>query len=101
MFTVGSLAAPKVPIVTTGPPPLMIVLPAPEPRIVTLTSTVIPPAYVPGATVMTSPLAAAATAGASCVYAHPCGQTVNVDAEAALAKMNTTPLAEISAVATT
>jgi hypothetical protein len=50
---------------------------------------------------MTSPLAAAATAGASCAYGHPCGQTVNVDAEAAPMEMNTTALAHNSTGATT
>src|SRR5216684_1951603 len=35
--TVGSLAAPKVPIVRTGPPPLMIVRPGPAPVRLTLT----------------------------------------------------------------
>ena len=44
MTTVGSVAAPNVPMVMTGPPPLMIVRPAPAPMSLTLTSTVIPPA---------------------------------------------------------
>src|SRR6266849_617319 len=42
--TVGSLAAKIWPIVMTGPPPLMIVLPAPAPIRLALTSTVKPPA---------------------------------------------------------
>src|SRR5262249_62149743 len=42
--TVGSLEAPKVPIVITGPPPLMTVLPAPAPASLTLTLIVKPPA---------------------------------------------------------
>src|SRR5215467_8872019 len=41
--TVGSVVAPKDPIVITGPPPLMAVEPAPAPTIFTLTPIVKPP----------------------------------------------------------
>jgi hypothetical protein len=41
--TVGSTTAPNSPIVTTGPPPLMIVRLAPAPTSLTLTSIVTPP----------------------------------------------------------
>src|SRR5262245_40377398 len=82
METVGSDEAPYSPIVTTGPPPLMTVLLAPAPTSLTLTSTVNPPSYVPGPILIVSPLWAAASAGASCVYAQPLGQTVRVAAEA-------------------
>src|SRR5262245_48009941 len=60
--TVGSSEAPNSPIVSTGPPPLMIVWPAPAPTSLTLTSIVTPPANVPGSTAMVSPPCAASTA---------------------------------------
>src|SRR6516165_85151 len=60
--TVGSVDAPKTPIVSTEPPPRSTVEPAPAPVIFTLTSIVTPPAYVPGAMVIVSPLRAAPTA---------------------------------------
>src|SRR5215831_7291920 len=82
MDTVGSLNAPNVPIVSTGPPPRMVVNPAPAPTTSTLASIVTPPAYVPGPIRIVSPLCAAATAGASCVYGQPLGQTFSVAAEA-------------------
>ena len=50
------------PIVTTGPPPLMIVFADPAPIRLTLTSIVTPPANVPGAIVIVSPSWAASTA---------------------------------------
>jgi hypothetical protein len=62
--TVGSLAAPKVPIVITGPPPLMIVEPAPAPTSCRRLSIVKPPSYVPAPTWIVSPGLAAAIAGA-------------------------------------
>src|SRR2546422_9080285 len=74
--TVGSLAASKVPIVITGPPPLMIVRPGPAPTSLTLVSIVKPPLYVPGAIEIVSPLFAAASADAIWLKAHPLGQTV-------------------------
>jgi hypothetical protein len=60
--TVGSVEALKAPIVSTGPPPSMIVPLAPAPLIVTLTSIVTPPAYVPGKIMIVSPSLAALTA---------------------------------------
>ena len=71
IVTVGSLTAPATPIVSTGPPPLMMVASGPAPTSLTLTSIVTPPAYVPGPIVTVSPLWAAARAGASCVYGQP------------------------------
>ena len=44
IVTVGSLAAPATPIVSTGPPPLMMVAAGPAPTSLTLTSMVTPPA---------------------------------------------------------
>ena len=48
--TVGSLVALNVPIVITGPPPLMVVEVAPAPARFKLLSIVRPPLYVPLAT---------------------------------------------------
>src|SRR5947209_4003079 len=45
--TVGSLDAPRVPMVSTEPPPLMIVTLGPAPTRLTLLSIVMPPAKVP------------------------------------------------------
>src|SRR5437868_122851 len=69
--TAGSLEAPKAPIVSTGPPPLMMVEPAPAPTMSRLTSIVTPPAYVPGPLRIVSPLCAPASAGASSLYGQP------------------------------
>src|SRR5712691_9536750 len=80
--TVGSLEAPKVPIVRTGPPPLMIVWAEPAPASLTLLSIVKPPSYVPAAIAIVSPLCAAASAGAIWLNAQPLGQTVRVAADA-------------------
>src|SRR5437868_3106541 len=55
--------APATPIVSTGPPPRIVVRPAPEPTTVTLLSSVTPPAYVPGAIRIVSPSTAASKAG--------------------------------------
>jgi hypothetical protein len=60
--TVGSSEAPNSPTVSTGPPPLMIVRPAPAPTSLMLTSIVAPPANVPGATAIVSPSCAASAA---------------------------------------
>src|SRR5205809_558177 len=60
----------------------MIVRPGPAPAIVTLTSIVTPPLYVPGPIEIVSPLFAAASAGAIWLKAHPLGQTVKVAADA-------------------
>jgi hypothetical protein len=78
--TVGSVVAPKDPIVITGPQPRMTVEPALAPTIWMLTPTVKPPRYVPAATWIVSPLWAAATASAICEYGQPLGQTVSVAA---------------------
>src|SRR6266567_5052781 len=64
--TIGSVVAPKDPIVITGPPPLMAVETAPAPTIFTLTPIVKPPRYVPAATWIVSPLWAAAIASDIC-----------------------------------
>ena len=61
---VGSLEAPNVPIVSTGPPPLIVVRPDPAPRSLTFLSIVKPPAYVPVPIEIVSPFFAAASAGA-------------------------------------
>src|SRR3954469_7512767 len=82
IVTVGSLAAPATPIVSTGPPPLIVVELGPAPTILTLTSIVTPPAYVPGPSLIVSPACAAARAGASCVYGQPLSQTSGVAADA-------------------
>jgi hypothetical protein len=55
MLTVGSELAFGSPIVTTGPPPSMMVFPAPAPMSDTLTLIVIPPEKGPGPILMTSP----------------------------------------------
>ena len=44
IVTVGSVAAKGTPIVSTGPPPRMMVAPGPAPTSVTLASIVTPPA---------------------------------------------------------
>jgi hypothetical protein len=62
IVTFGSRGANASPIVSTGPPPLMIVFLAPEPITLTLLSMVRPPAKVPGSTRITPPLWAASTA---------------------------------------
>src|SRR5439155_26772412 len=63
IVTVGSFAAPKVPIVSTGPPPLIVVRPDPAPTSLTLLSIVNPPSYVPALIEIVSPFFAAASAG--------------------------------------
>ena len=60
--TVGSVVDCSWPMRSTGPPPVMVVAPAPDPRMSTLTSIVTPPANVPGAIVIVSPSLAAFTA---------------------------------------
>jgi hypothetical protein len=60
--TVGSLDAPKVPMVSTGPPPRIMVAADPAPRSWTLVVMVTPPAKVPGPMVIVSPSWAALTA---------------------------------------
>src|SRR5262245_17655143 len=60
--TVGSSEAPNSPIVSTGPPPLMIVRPAPAPTSLMLTASVPPPANGPGSTAIVSPWCDASTA---------------------------------------
>src|SRR5207248_2294161 len=62
IVTVGSLGASASPIVTTGPPPLMIVVSTPAPINFRFLSIVIPPANVPEPMWMTSPSCAASTA---------------------------------------
>lgn len=59
--TAGSLDAPKAPIVSTEPPP-MIVAADPAPSRNTLLVIVTPPAKVPGPMVIVSPSCAALTA---------------------------------------
>src|SRR6266540_164348 len=68
--TVGLVGANSVPIVITGPPPLMTVACASAPMSSTLLSMVIPPANVPGPIVIVSPSSAASTA-AWTVEKHP------------------------------
>ena len=58
------------PIVITGPPPSMVVAPADLPTRLTLLSIVIPPANVPGASLIVSPSCAASIAAWS-VAKHP------------------------------
>ena len=58
--TVGALAV--EPIVTTGPPPLILVAGAAMPTRFTFLVIVIPPAYVPGKTRIVAPSGAAFTA---------------------------------------
>src|SRR5215210_727893 len=53
--TVGSVMAPRTPIVSTGCPPLRIVFADPAPMIFTLTRTVAPPGNVPAASRIVSP----------------------------------------------
>src|SRR5207248_2525123 len=60
--TVGSASASSWPIVTTGPPPLITVLPAPAPSSCTLVVIVIQPANVPGSILIVSPSCEAASA---------------------------------------
>jgi hypothetical protein len=60
--TVGSVGAPSVPIVSTGPPPLITVAAAAAPRRVSDFGIAIPPAKVPGPTVTVAPSGAASTA---------------------------------------
>ena len=60
--TVGSVGAPAVPIVSTGPPPLITVAAAATPRKVNDFAIVTPPANVPGPTVIVAPSGAASTA---------------------------------------
>ena len=62
IVTSGSCGAKAFPIVSTGPPPSMMVLLAPEPITSTLLLMVIPPAKVPGPIRITSPAWAALTA---------------------------------------
>ena len=57
-------------IVSTGPPPVIVVAPEPAPLIATLLSMVTPPAKVPAATVIVSPSCAAVTAACK-VEEHP------------------------------
>ena len=60
IVTVG--AAVGEPIVTTGPPPRIVVSPTPAPTSETLFTMMIPPGYVPGPTRTVSPSWAAFTA---------------------------------------
>ena len=59
---VGCVGAPSIPSVSTGPPPWMIVFPAPSPTRSTLFPTVTPPAKVPRPILTVSPSLAASTA---------------------------------------
>jgi hypothetical protein len=60
--TFGSVAAPRTPIVSTGPPPRIVVAPARAPTRVSDLSIVIPPGKLPRPRWMTSPSWAASTA---------------------------------------
>ena len=60
--TVGSVAANSTPIVSTGPPPLIVVRADPAPTICTLFVTATPPANVPASSRIVSPSEAAASA---------------------------------------
>ena len=60
--TVGGSGANGAPMVSTGPPPWMLVRCAPAPRSSTLTSIFTPPRYTPGAIRIVSPSWAASTA---------------------------------------
>ena len=60
--TVGSVSAKSVPIVRAGPPPLIVVAPAPAPRRARLFVIVTPPANVPRARTIVSPSDEASTA---------------------------------------
>jgi hypothetical protein len=62
IVTVSSEVPRKSPIVTTGPPPLITVAFAPAPTRSTLLSIVMPPAKLPGPTLIVSPSSAASSA---------------------------------------
>ena len=68
--TVGWSIPSGSPIVTTGPPPSIVVAPAPAPTSCTLFEIVIPPANVPGPIAIVSPSCAASSA-AWIVGKHP------------------------------